>query len=343
MKRWLIIGLTLAVLAGVLAVCLTPSGRMMAMAVLRREKFVRGRPADFWVERLRAQDRSLFTKKGAEDHEAFDALAECGTSAVPALLRALRDEDPRLRQRAALALSHVGRPAVPDLIRALDDGTPSVRAGAAKALGWMGPDARESIPALGARLHDPETFVARLAGTALQSIGPASVPVLAEALKDQDDGIRLSAAETLERMGPEGRDAVPALAEAVKDPSTSVRLHSTLALTAIGPPASAAVGVLTTVMEHDASVDVRLSAAVALWKIQGRPELALRGLEALARDPLARCRRAAVAALGDIGPPARAAIPTLKHALQDPDGPTRVLAAQSLHRINPPEPYRDGP
>jgi HEAT repeat protein len=59
-------------------------------------------------------------------------------SAVPALIEALRDESQGVRYYAAEALSKIGKSAVPGLIKALNDGDMSVRCIAADTLGSIG-------------------------------------------------------------------------------------------------------------------------------------------------------------------------------------------------------------
>jgi hypothetical protein len=82
---------------------------------------------------------------------AADALSRIGEAAVPALVGALSDPDPKVRLQAARALARIGPPAkdaVAALTRALDDSDVAVRANAARALGQIGPEARNAVPEL---------------------------------------------------------------------------------------------------------------------------------------------------------------------------------------------------
>lgn len=88
-----------------------------------------------------------------------DALARIGDDAVPALIRALKDPEPRVRVQAARALSRMGlrgEKAVPGLITALDDDDEDVRQSAARALGQMGSAAKEAVPRLIGILREEE-------------------------------------------------------------------------------------------------------------------------------------------------------------------------------------------
>lgn len=90
---------------------------------------------------------------------AADALARIGPTAVPALMKALQDADPKVRTRAAQAFARMGpeaSDAVPALTRALADKDPDVRRYAARALGQIGPAAETAIPALVMAMSEPE-------------------------------------------------------------------------------------------------------------------------------------------------------------------------------------------
>jgi len=59
---------------------------------------------------------------------------------------------------------------VPALIRALDQEEPTVRRNAARALGLIGSPAKEAIPALRAALRDRDPMVCGAAATALERV-----------------------------------------------------------------------------------------------------------------------------------------------------------------------------
>jgi HEAT repeat protein len=72
--------------------------------------------------------------------------------------------------------------------------------------------------------------MATLAGRVEGGLGPAAVPALAEALKNQNADIRQSAAFALGEIGSAAADAVPALVEALKDQYIDVRQSAADAL-----------------------------------------------------------------------------------------------------------------
>ena len=78
---------------------------------------------------------------------------------MPALIEALGNPDPEVREQAARALSLIGpkaTAAVPELIKLLDDDAEPVRRQAARALGQIGPAAKSAVPALIRRLEIKE-------------------------------------------------------------------------------------------------------------------------------------------------------------------------------------------
>ncbi|HEY1601981.1 MAG TPA: HEAT repeat domain-containing protein [Pirellulales bacterium] len=90
---------------------------------------------------------------------AVDALGRIGESAVPTLITALSDANPRVRAQAGRALARMGaagKDAVPTLMERLDDPDEDVRQAAARALGQMGPFAAPAVPALVGMIESPD-------------------------------------------------------------------------------------------------------------------------------------------------------------------------------------------
>jgi HEAT repeat protein len=96
----------------------------------------------------------------------------------PGLLAGLRDDYAEVRAVAAAGLADHGprsAPAVPDLIRALDDPDPRVRRASATALGAIGPGASAAVDRLRAlAVGDDDEPARRAAAAALAAIGPAT-------------------------------------------------------------------------------------------------------------------------------------------------------------------------
>jgi HEAT repeat protein len=149
--------------------------------------------------------------------------------AVRALIQALGD--PSVSYYAGEALGRIGSAdaigemgvALPAVIAALKDPDPRVRASAATALGLMGSAAAPAVPRLVAVLKDTEGTVNYSAAEALGRIGPlaaAAVPDLIEAMGNPR--VRYDAVLALGRIGPGAIAAVPALTEARNDPDRDV-------------------------------------------------------------------------------------------------------------------------
>jgi HEAT repeat protein len=185
----------------------------------------------------RAFLRSLRLFDPADERLAAALALQLYGSHVPPepLLRALRQDDGRLSSESATALAAVGPAAVPGLIDALEDPQPRVRALACYALSRMRPAPPEAAPALARRLTDPELQIAGQAAHALQQIGTPAVPHLIQVLQEADPRGRQHAALALGAMGRQGQPAVPTLLAALEDEEGSVREQARKALRNLAP------------------------------------------------------------------------------------------------------------
>jgi len=336
-------------------------------------------------EKLKANDaetRSL----------AAYVLGEMGAAAndaVPDLVAALKDPDRQVRSsaltellpnetdphtrgcilRAVAAIDPQGDTAVPVLIRALRDREEGVRTAAAKALGSLGRAASDAVPHLvealkGKEARCPRTYAVEALLRIDPSYGEVAVPYLIQQL-DGGDPYRRMASATLAEIGP---PAVPALVRALRDERHRRRVSpwAARALGKMGAAALAAVPVLKQALHKDELHATRLSAAIALWRIDrshepivipvlveeldGGPweraaaralaEIGPPAVPALAGtlDDVTQSVEARIAAadtLGRIGPAARSAVPTLSRARSDLDRTVREAAAQALTKIQP--------
>ena len=158
---------------------------------------------------------------------AVVALAEIAPddfAVIRTVVDALKDADTVVRANAVSFSSRLGPAAVPVLLRAMTDPDPRMRAGAAQALGSASRAhsdatlADQTIETLGQALNDHDPAVRKAAAAALGSFGrrarPA-VPALAMLLSDKDTYAAGAAAQTLGAIGPDAADAVPRLAKAM--------------------------------------------------------------------------------------------------------------------------------
>jgi len=173
------------------------------------------------------------------------------------------------------------------LIRALGDSNPSVRERAAADLGRLRPPSPEAIAALVAALGNGDLYLRGVAAVALGQLGKPAVPALALALQGPNAELRYSAAIALGRCGSAARSAQTELRKALMDASAQVRGAAAVALSGLGPEARLAVPGLTDLL-HDQDQDVRRAAAQALRQIapearaiQLQPEALQASLDAL--------------------------------------------------------------
>lgn len=159
----------------------------------------------------------------------WNQAASLGVAAVPPLVAALKDPDPRLAEAATDTLTKVGPAAAPALLEILKDENPTRRSQAARALGEM-------------RITE-------------------AAPDLIEALRDPDGTVRENVVLALWRMG--GPEAITGLTQALKDPDGLIRSRAARALGEIH--AEQAVEALLQLAENDPYA--RSAAALAVWKL----------------------------------------------------------------------------
>jgi HEAT repeat protein len=156
-------------------------------------------------------------------------------AAVPGLLDALTDEDPRIRIAACKVLGDIGDPAsVPALLQILVRQSESdVHWQATSALSKIGAAA---VPGLMDALKDDDWKVRRSAADALWGMRePSAVPGLVEALVDRNDVVKQASAGALEALGDA---AVPGLKEALGSRNPALAQAATEVLQRIGTPAA---------------------------------------------------------------------------------------------------------
>jgi HEAT repeat protein len=96
-----------------------------------------------------------------------------------------------------------------------------------------------------------------------------SVPVLIEALKDEEDEVRWYSAWVLSRIGSEAKLAVPALIEALKDEQGEIRYLAAKTLESIDSEIEIPVSVLIEGLD-DNEIYVRCFAARTLKRVTGK-------------------------------------------------------------------------
>jgi HEAT repeat protein len=281
------------------------------------------------------------------------ALGRFGPSAraaIPSLLHSIHVDPSEHGPAAVQALAKIGEPAVAALGDLLRDKDPKIIALAARGLAALGTGAKAAIPALVGALGSDDDEVRNAVVGALASIGDECVQPLCQRLRDPDVRARREAAVALTALGEQATLAIPALIRALADPalrraaptarptvsgwthvdwpdeSMPTEIHN--ALTAIG--SSALPRLLLELDRPEIESRARAIRAIGFMRDTGWP--AIHHLLALLDEPLLRIE--AADALGRIPSVSRAAIPTLVHALNDPDPIFRVAATRALGRLS---------
>lgn len=204
------------------------------------------------------------------------------TITLDAALRDLAQGTPKARALAAHALGDVSEPAdrdraIPALIRALRDDRFEVRAEAAGSLGEIGDE--RAIEPLADRLGDGDPQVRQNAAIALGTLRhPAGFAPLVTALREGAADVRFQAATSLAEI--DAAASYDPLVDALGDRDPKVVSAIALSLGAIGD--GRAVSPLSGLLEH-ADARVRFDAAYALAELgdgRGRAALAA-GLDVL--------------------------------------------------------------
>jgi HEAT repeat protein len=265
---------------------------------------------------------------------------------LPTLVRGLQSHTPADRLLAAKDLGRLGwlaREALPALVSALEDGDPKVREAAAHAVGQMGPD---GLPALSGMLNHPDKYVRRNAAWAMGKLGPLArpaLPLLCAALKDSDPRTASGTAQALGNMGADAADAIPALAEAMRGTNIVLCRLAAKALSQIGPPA---VATLIAHLQHSDPF-IRGESALAIGWMGAVARSAVPFLTQVVRgtrSPLHRTPPPSSSPIGDypfedpIGPGSSATLTppqTPPPEAGSSEESCRVYAAQALGRIGP--------
>lgn len=315
-----------------------------------REHWLWARTTAIALHRIDPEDDSAVAPLAARLHadpdhtRAAEGLKQLGAVAVPALVRAMHDDNPKVRRRAMSALQSMtleGDPhaaaAVPALIERLArqrdwNRLPSE----ASLLARIGPMAKPAAPLLIRAMEQATPLVRMDVAGVLARVAPNNplgLLTLIAGLKSKDLHVPRRAIEVLYSLGPDAAPAVAALIEVLDHGKDSEnRLRAADALGAIGPVAHDAIPSLAAALVRDYPDDVVVlgtGPAHALSKIS--PEAAPI-LVAAFGNTNGVVSWHAHEALGNMGPDAAAAVPELILLLE---GDQRGSAIDVLGKIGP--------
>jgi HEAT repeat protein len=256
---------------------------------------------------------------GKTDYLVGDGAA--AAEEVPALVKALKDEDARVRLEAAEDLGLSGPAAAAAgaaLLKLTGQGAdPLLRVAAARSLARIDPKNETAVPLLIDALKDKAGNVRKMAAESLGDLGPesrAAVTALLKGATDSDPTVSWAAIDALGQIGPGAEAAVPTLIEALKDAGT--RGAAVDALGQIGPKARTAAGALEGLLKGD-QVNIRWPAAASLVRIGGPGAKA--GVRFLLNPGSIPGRSRYDATHILTAPSAREALPELIAAVRDPE------------------------
>jgi HEAT repeat protein len=258
---------------------------------------------------------------------------------VEKLVSQLETGEVPVRRDASYHLLKLGpkaKDALPALIKALDDQDKQVWSNSVAAIAAIGPDAKEAIPALiedldarkgrGQRGFDKNQALFRSA-YALTRIGSEAIPPLIQALNGEEPSLRAGAAKALAGMGPAAKESIPALVSNLKHWDNDVQRETVDALALIGPEAKAPV-----IQSLSAKEARERSAAVMVFANMGRSaqDVAPAMLEQLGKETDAVVRVSLLTALPKVGADPKTLVPLLIEALKDPNDTIRHAAVNGL-------------
>jgi HEAT repeat protein len=263
---------------------------------------------------------------------------------IPVLVESLNVSDLNVLKAVVSTLSRFGylktaRAALPRIINLFKSDQPQdIRLTAARALAGFTQDHQRTVPVLMQALEDEDEAVASAAAAALGTIGPDAKAGLIDQLSKTSDvsNVRTKyfAARALAGPNMEAEsDVVSALIAVLNTQGSDVELRRTAAYTLaqLGPGPEIANYITPHVKDH--SAQVRSAAVSVLWSISAQtkaePSVVSALLEA-SRDENPEVRRTAIRALGDIQPEPENLQMRLLQGLDDVDAEVRHAAVRVL-------------
>ena len=183
----------------------------------------------------------------------------------------------------------------------------------------------DDVPTLISTFSDPNLRLG--ASRAIESVGAGAVPNLVQALRSDQDDLRIWSAYTLGRLGPKASAAVTALADLFPSSNVTLRRVATRSLGEVHVDDAVVIELLAKLTSDD-DVRVRQYAVDSLGQIGPSANAATGQLiDALDDQPV---RARALESLVNIG---ELAIPLLEKELSDDT--IRMEVAEALRRIDP--------
>lgn len=188
----------------------------------------------------------------------------------------------------------------------------------------------DPVAVLIAQLSDPDHELRIDATDALREIGPAAaaaIPELSKALRDRHPTLRQASARALGDLGDGSPAVLTGLQESLKDPELSVQLAAAWSLQKLDPGGKQYVPLLVDTMRSGEGGTI-----VAVGNLGPSADWAVPTLTTLLNYRRPGVRRLAAEALAKIGPDAAARAALEQRASRDPDDRVREAAAAALRK-----------
>ena len=264
--------------------------------------------------------------------EVLRTIGTNGASLVPAVEKALRQENVVLSSAAATTLGQLGTNSVPVLIAALDDPDFNVRSPACHALATFTTNAAPAVPRLARIARDEIGPINSVAFYALSRVGKAAVASLTELAASTNAALRSRALGALTGIGAAAEDARPAILAALNDPVAEVRWRAVESLSLLeGNSVESQEAFIAALSDSDANVR-----AAAVTALSFRPRLTRANFPKvfeMLRDPSPGVRAQAAFALGQTGHWAGEAIPHLEAVTDDTNSLVSANAQRAIDTI----------
>ena len=307
--------------------------------------------------------RALHDKDGQVRESAVEALGELGrlsAGLVPKLIQLLGIEDEDndalfLQTKTIEALVKIGKQLGPqdahlvkELAKLAREARTPKRVASLRVLGRIG--GKRAVAVLKWALKDAVVEVQAAAIESLSRLDALSMPesphLILAMRHDQSPPLRRAAAKAMARLGRKlGAKSGPlfrSLRRMLKDETAFVRIAAVRAISGFGGKRAASA--LANALD-DKDLQVLYLVTESLGKLgkaasPAVPQLVrmLVAQQTNADEILLNFRRVAVRALGDIGPPAKAALPQLRHFEKSAaDKALREIARKAIQRIESPQ------
>ena len=266
----------------------------------------------------------------------INLLGRTGEKGVQQLGEMLSDPEWQVRWQAVIALQNSGKNVIkvlPALIKALSDENPNVRSQASYAIAQGGEEGAKALLKAYAEHKDAQVRIQILSALFNTQARKHATPLLKEALKDPDKELRRYAVQMLPNLG-QTQEVYDAVTEALKDKEVAVRVAAAYAVQSFGPRG---MPILENGLKLAKDSSLRVAMTQVLLNNNHRSKTMVGPLTEFLKDGNPQVRWQSAQLLGNIGPDAKDALPTLRDLVSDSNPNVRQFAQKAINQIDPPK------